>query len=83
MVTRTSAQDDARDGIYMHSVDTGWVTDEDPIVLAEKKAEEQGFTPPLDIVDGAARILAPIFDGLRTGQHTYGLFFKDYKSVEW
>lgn len=83
MFTRTSAQDYARDGIYMNSVDTGWVTDEDPLVIAEKKAEEQGFTPPLDIVDGAARILAPIFDGLATGQHAHGLFYKDYRAVEW
>src|SRR5262249_55251469 len=30
MLTRTSAVDFARDGIYMNSVDTGWVTDEDP-----------------------------------------------------
>ena len=30
MMTRTSAPDYARDGIFMNSVDTGWVTDEDP-----------------------------------------------------
>ncbi|MCC7386409.1 MAG: SDR family oxidoreductase [Deltaproteobacteria bacterium] len=85
MLTRTSAADYARDGIFMNSVDTGWVTDEDPAVIAEKKGMEQGapFQPPLDIIDGAARILAPIFDGLRTGEHAFGQFFKDYAPVPW
>ncbi|HVJ18834.1 MAG TPA: SDR family oxidoreductase, partial [Polyangiaceae bacterium] len=30
MMTRTSAADFVKDGIHMNSVDTGWVTDEDP-----------------------------------------------------
>jgi hypothetical protein len=83
MLTRTSAADYARDGIYMNSVDTGWVTDEDPAALAARKREEHGFHPPLDVVDGAARICDPIFSGLRTGRHVYGQFFKDYLPVEW
>ena len=31
MMTRTAATDYVNDGIHMNSVDTGWVTDEDPI----------------------------------------------------
>ncbi len=58
MMTRTSAPDYVRDGIHMNAVDTGWVTDEDPAVHAARKAEE-GFAPPLDIIDGAARIVDP------------------------
>ncbi len=83
MMTRTSAQDYVKDGIHMNSVDTGWVSDEDPVAHAARKASEQGFFPPLDIVDGAARIVAPIFDGLTTGQHAWGKFFKDYLPTEW
>ena len=83
MMTRTSAVDYARDGIHMNSVDTGWVTDEDPAAIAARKVEEHGFHPPLDIVDGAARIVDPIFDGLRTGLHAWGKFFKDYKETPW
>src|SRR5688500_2173779 len=56
MMTRTSAVDYHRAGIHMNSVDTGWITDEDPVELAERKREEHRFHPPLDIVDGAARI---------------------------
>ena len=57
MMTRTSATDYYGDGIHMNSVDTGWVTDEDPVEIAARKTVEQRFHPPLDIVDGAARIL--------------------------
>ncbi len=83
MLTRTSAADYARDGIHMNSVDTGWVTDEDPAALAARKREEHGFHPPLDIVDGAARICDPIFSGLNSGSHASGSFFKDYLPAEW
>jgi NAD(P)-dependent dehydrogenase (short-subunit alcohol dehydrogenase family) len=83
MLTRTSAPDYVKDGIHMNSVDTGWITDEDPAVLAERKRTEHGFSPPLDVVDGAARILDPIFSGFQTGHHVWGLFLKDYRPAPW
>jgi NAD(P)-dependent dehydrogenase (short-subunit alcohol dehydrogenase family) len=83
MMTRTSAPDYAKDGIFMNSVDTGWVTDEDPAPIAERKTLENGFHPPLDIVDGAARIVDPIFDGINTGRHVWGQFLKDYRPTAW
>ena len=83
MIVRTSAPDYAREGIHLNAVDTGWVTDEDPAHLAERKAEEHAFSPPLDVVDGAARIVAPIVEGFRTGRHPAGVFFKDYRPAPW
>jgi NAD(P)-dependent dehydrogenase (short-subunit alcohol dehydrogenase family) len=83
MMTRTSAADYVRDGIHMNSVDTGWVTDEDPQHHAARKQEIHNFHPPLDIVDGAARIVDPIFDGVSTGNNLWGLFLKDYKPAPW
>jgi len=82
MMTRTSAPDFVRDGIHMNAVDTGWVTDEDPVTHAARKAE-LGFSPPLDIIDGAARIVDPIFVGSLTGEHVWGQFLKDYKPAPW
>jgi NAD(P)-dependent dehydrogenase (short-subunit alcohol dehydrogenase family) len=82
MMTRTSAPDFVKDGIHMNAVDTGWVTDEDPAVHALRKAE-QGFSPPLDVIDGAARIVDPIFVGRLTGEHVCGQFLKDYKPAPW
>jgi NAD(P)-dependent dehydrogenase (short-subunit alcohol dehydrogenase family) len=82
MMTRTSAPDYLRDGIHMNAVDTGWVTDEDPAVHAARKAV-LGFAPPLDIIDGAARIVDPVFEGQRTGRHVWGQFLKDYRPAPW
>lgn len=83
MLTHTSASDLAKFGIYMNAVDTGWVTDEDPIALATYKQETHDFEPPLDIVDGAARVCDPFFDGILTGKHWCGKFLKDYQPIDW
>lgn len=83
MMTLTSARDYAKAGIFMNAVDTGWVTDEDPIELSLRKQQDHDFQPPLDIVDGAARVMDPIFSGLLSGQHIWGNFLKDYAPTEW
>ena len=83
MLTRTSAGDFAKKGIFMNSVDTGWVTDEDPHAHAMRKRHDDDFHPPLDAIDGAARVVDPIFTGYATGKHPFGRFFKDYMPTGW
>jgi NAD(P)-dependent dehydrogenase (short-subunit alcohol dehydrogenase family) len=81
MLTRTVADEYATDGIHMNSVDTGWVTDERPHP-AKEAHRTAGFRPPLDVIDGAARVYDPIVRGVR-GEPVSGLFLKDYRAVEW
>merc|ERR1719433_1312 len=75
MMTRTCARDLARRGIYITSVDTGWVSDEFPV--GHKRNRKH---PPLDEIDGAARVLDPIFDALlrETAEPSWGVLLKDY-----
>lgn len=82
MLTRTAGPEYANDKIFMTSVDTGWVTDEraHPNKMTHSAA---GFRPPLDVIDGAARVTAPIFDGQRSGTPLAGVFVKDYEVAPW
>ena len=82
MFTRTSAQDFIDSGILMNSVDTGWITDENPEWIREKN-RKRGLTPPLDAKDGASRLCDPIFSSLLRDKHIFGSFLKDYTLTRW
>lgn len=43
------------------------------------KMEKVGFKCPLDCIDGAMRVLDPIYIGVREGKYVFGKFWKDYK----
>ncbi|MBT9586536.1 SDR family oxidoreductase [bacterium] len=84
MMTRTSGADYASDNIFMTSVDTGWVTDENPTPKRTRNQEELGFFAPLDIVDGMARIYHPVAFGIIKEDRPYfGVFLKDYAPCPW
>ncbi|MGL1893300.1 MAG: SDR family oxidoreductase [Spirochaetaceae bacterium] len=83
MLTHTSSREFADFGIFMNAVDTGWVTDEDPVQLSKLKVDLHDFQPPLDIVDGAARVMDPLIDGINSGKHWCGKFLKDYFPIDW
>ncbi len=80
MLVRTCGGEYKKKGILLNAVDTGWVTEEHP-----QGWYAPGFKPPLDIVDGAARIVAPIFDTINSKSNfgMSGKFFKDYLSTTW
>ncbi|CBH17766.1 oxidoreductase-like protein [Trypanosoma brucei gambiense DAL972] len=78
MMTRTSGEDYAQDGIYMNSVDTGWITDESPKAKKERRADQHQLCP-LDEVDAAARCLDLIY----SDRKVYGKFFKDFREIPW
>ncbi len=81
MLTRTSAQAWAEDRIYMVSVDTGWVTQEHAEATKQRLAA-RGFRPPLDVLDGAARVYDPIVRAA-AGEPVWGCLLKDYRPAAW
>ncbi|GAA5530104.1 hypothetical protein Hgul01_03922 [Herpetosiphon gulosus] len=84
MLTRTSAQDYAQTDIFMNSVDTGWITDENPYAKQQMLQQTQGFYPPLDAIDGMARIYDPIVQGINhADEPLFGHFLKDYAPYPW
>uniref|UniRef100_A0A7S3V764 Oxidoreductase n=1 Tax=Chaetoceros debilis TaxID=122233 RepID=A0A7S3V764_9STRA len=85
MLTRTSSEELAKKHrIFMNSVDTGWINDENPLEKASKIAKTNLFQTPIDEVDAAARILDPVFVGVKgVVRKDYGKFFKDFRETEW
>jgi NAD(P)-dependent dehydrogenase (short-subunit alcohol dehydrogenase family) len=83
MLTRTSGADYAKDRIYMTAVDTGWITDENPFPKATR-LRQNGFVPPLDAIDGAARVYDPIASALNQNVSPhFGIFLKNYFPYPW
>ncbi len=72
MLTRTAAEDCAAKGIFMVSVDPGWITHEGP------GAVEVPLTPE----DAAARLCHPLASGL-AGRPLYGVLLKDFVEAPW
>ncbi|MEL7006821.1 MAG: SDR family oxidoreductase, partial [Bacteroidota bacterium] len=82
MLTRTSAREYEKNRIFMNAVDVGWVSTGANESL-RKKQFEKGYIPPLDPVDGAARIMVPIVEGLAGEKLPVGKLLKNYKIVDW
>lgn len=82
MLTRTIAKDLRKNNIFVTAVDTGWITNENPVPLRGKR-RATSIQPPLDNVDGAARVLDPIFMGELSKKPQYGILLKNYKRCSW
>ena len=86
MLTLSSAGGFFSERVLVNAVDTGWVTDMAPGgvgAVAATHATHVG--PPLDAIDGAARVLDPIFSHVRDprGFLVRGKFWKDYCVSNW
>ena len=83
MLTHSCAKRLREGGIYMNSVDTGWITHEGGRSNRERR-EASGFVPPYDHLDGAARVLDPILQVV-TGKSEppSGVLFRNFQPVPW
>lgn len=82
MMTLTAAKEYQNDGILMNSVDVGWISTGANERLRARQFEI-GYIPPLDSVDGAARILYPIFECLEKRRILTGKLLKNYQIEDW
>lgn len=82
MLTKTSGIDYEKDDIYMYAVDVGWISTGAKETLRKKQFEE-GYIPPLDAVDGAARIIHPIAEVLNGNAISVGTLLKNYEISPW
>lgn len=80
MLTRTAAAGFASIDIYMTAVDTGWITNEDPIGEWDKR---KNSPPPLDEWDAAMRVLDPVLKGINGEEKIWGVFLKNYNPTRW
>ncbi|BAY21642.1 short chain dehydrogenase/reductase family oxidoreductase [Calothrix sp. NIES-2100] len=81
-MTRTCAKEYAKHRIFMNAVDPGWISFQHPVQQA-KSMQERGVNPPFDIIDAAARICDPIYQGINEGKNPFGKLFKDYMEIDW
>ncbi|WP_298517041.1 SDR family NAD(P)-dependent oxidoreductase [uncultured Kordia sp.] len=82
MMTRTAAMNFEKDNIYMNAVDVGWVSTGARETL-RKKQFEKGYIPPLDPVDGASRIVHPIYENEKNNTIFTGKLLKNYAVEDW
>jgi NAD(P)-dependent dehydrogenase (short-subunit alcohol dehydrogenase family) len=71
MLTRTCGEYYIKDNIRMVCIDTGWNNSQYP--------NSYETLTPVDCIDGAARILDPIYRNLKK----VGIMYKDYQECEW
>ncbi len=66
--------------VSMNAVDTGWVS-----AMHPQKRADATFQPPLDNIDGAARVLDPVYQSFSfpNTQPICGVLWKDYKVATW
>eukprot|EP00746_Dinoflagellata_sp_MGD_P167890 gnl/MRDRNA2_/MRDRNA2_98856_c0_seq1.p1 gnl/MRDRNA2_/MRDRNA2_98856_c0~~gnl/MRDRNA2_/MRDRNA2_98856_c0_seq1.p1 ORF type:complete len:1265 (+),score=232.74 gnl/MRDRNA2_/MRDRNA2_98856_c0_seq1:84-3878(+) len=83
MLTKTAAPELATFGVYCVAVDPGWVS----MMRPGDPSNVSRPLPPLSEEDGAARVVAPILDGVETlnkGQSpVYGVLLRNFSVVPW
>jgi len=66
----------------MNSVDVGYITNEKPYPL-NMQDKDRLDKMAIDEVDGAARILDPIFKALKYSKFEFGNLYKNYRIHPW
>ncbi|KAL4498493.1 hypothetical protein ABPG72_019611 [Tetrahymena utriculariae] len=82
MLTRTAGPQYSQEyNIFMTCVDTGWVSND--MIPKSFLFDNVYKTTPLDELDGALRVVDPIFEGYKTNKPICTVFLRNYKVAEW
>eukprot|EP01132_Coremiostelium_polycephalum_P003278 gene3278-4106_t len=79
MLTRTTAQQFESMNIYTCGVDVGWISHMKP----QAGTYNLKTPPPLNNIDGAKRIVYPIFESYYGKKFKTGVLFKNFDIVDW
>lgn len=86
MFTKTSAPELASIGIFCTAVDPGWVS----MMRPGDHSNLARPLPPLTEIDGAARVVAPVFDGVRALRQQpqqrvplHGVLLRNFEVAPW
>lgn len=83
MLTLTSGAGLAKEGIFMTSVDTGWVSQQEPQHQRDRMNAE-GLRLPITTEDAVARVYDPIVLGLTcAAKPPFGVYLKDFRVQDW
>jgi NAD(P)-dependent dehydrogenase (short-subunit alcohol dehydrogenase family) len=81
MFTATSGNYFKKDNIFMCSVDPGWVSymSEYVKLFGNESKKTTFLNIPLDYIDGAMRVLQPVYEGIENKIYFSGCLLKNYK----
>lgn len=84
MLTKTADAELSVQGVYCTAVDPGWVS----MMRPGEPSSSARPLPPLSEADGAARVLAPILDGVRAlragvGEPPHGVLLRNFEVAPW
>jgi len=84
MLTKTADAELSAQGVYCTAVDPGWVS----MMRPGEPSSSARPLPPLSEADGAARVLAPILDGVRalragSGEPPHGVLLRNFEVAPW
>jgi NAD(P)-dependent dehydrogenase (short-subunit alcohol dehydrogenase family) len=83
MMTRTCAEELASHGVFLSSVDPGWVSDQHTMAVRDVLNTSADFCPPVSVEDAAARVLDPVYSAIEGAPPAWGVVFRNYAPCPW
>ncbi len=83
MLTRTCGEELAQAGLYVTSVDPGWVSDLHTHASRAAIVDREDWAPPVSLTDAAARVLDPVYSALDGEAPLWGVALRNFSPCPW